>query len=233
MLVSMMSKSGFGWDEGKNMITVEENSIWDEYVKVDPTAKSMRFKSFPYFSVWHEIFEKGQATGDRAKDGKATADTVLEEEAMETQDYYVPIADWNPEEGFIINDGNQTPRAQMNINPTTNSSSAPKPNSDKAKKRKKQQAAPEDRLVDMVSSFCQDANARLRTLTKVLQIEFGDLEKCSKVENAMVEIDEIDENEQLVIVQLLHNKSNDMHLFFSMPLHKRARLMRLMLNGRF
>ncbi|KAL0458081.1 UNVERIFIED_CONTAM: hypothetical protein Slati_0435300 [Sesamum latifolium] len=228
----MMSKSGFGWDEGKYMITVEENSIWDEYVKVDPTAKSMRFKFFPYFSVWHEIFRKDRATGERAKDEKATADAIREEEAMETRDYYVPTADWNPEEGFVSNDGDQT-RAEMNIDPTTHSSSAPKPNSDKIKKRKKPQAAPEDRLVDMVSSFCQDANARLGTLTKVLQTEFGDLEKCAEVENAVAEIEGIDENEQLVIVQRLHNKPKDMHLFFSMPLHKRARLVRLMLNGRF
>ncbi|KAL0361262.1 UNVERIFIED_CONTAM: hypothetical protein Sradi_3810700 [Sesamum radiatum] len=161
-LISMMSKSGFGWDEGKNMITVEENSIWDEYVKVDPAAKSMRFKLFLYFSAWREIFRKDRATGERAKDGKATADAVCEEEAMETQDDYVPTADWNPEEGFVSNDGDLT-RAQMNIDPTTHSSLAPKPNYEKPKKRKKPQVAPEDRLLDMVSSFCQDANARLGT----------------------------------------------------------------------
>ncbi|KAL0446139.1 UNVERIFIED_CONTAM: hypothetical protein Slati_1741800 [Sesamum latifolium] len=163
-------------------------------LKVDPTAKSMRFKFFPYFLVWREIFRKDQATGERAKDGKATADAVREEEAMETRDYYVPTADWNPEEGFVSNDGDQT-RAEMNIDPTTHSSSALNPNSDKTKKCKKPQAAPEDRLVDMVSSFCQDANARLGTLTKILQTECRDLEKCAEVENAIAEIEGIDENE--------------------------------------
>ncbi|KAL0443988.1 UNVERIFIED_CONTAM: hypothetical protein Slati_2121500 [Sesamum latifolium] len=90
-LVSMMSKSGLGWDDGKNMITVEENSISDDYVKVDPSVKSMRYKPFPYFPAWREIFGKDRASGDRAKDGKATAETIRTEEATETQDYYVQL----------------------------------------------------------------------------------------------------------------------------------------------
>ncbi|KAL0454572.1 UNVERIFIED_CONTAM: hypothetical protein Slati_0796400 [Sesamum latifolium] len=150
---------------------------------------------------------------------------------METQDYYVPTADWNPEEEFISNDGDQTPRAQMNIDPTTHSSSARSQILTRPKNARNNKL-PQKTGCGHGVILCQDANARLGTLTKVLQTEFGDLEKCS-VENAVAEINGIDENKQLVIVQRLHNKPKDMHLFFSMPLHKRARLVRLMLNGQF
>ncbi|KAL0320488.1 UNVERIFIED_CONTAM: hypothetical protein Sradi_5310300 [Sesamum radiatum] len=202
-----MSKSGFGWDDEKNMITVDENSIWDDYVKVDPSAKTMRYKSFPFFPSWCEIFGKDRAAGEGAKDGKATVDAARREEARETQDYYVPTAEWNPEEGFVSNDGDPVQSSQMNVDPTTNSSTGPK--------------------------HTEDANARLGTLTKVLQTEFVDPKKSSGLAEALVEIEGLDETDQVVIEQCLHNNSKDMHLFFTMPPHKRARLVRLILEGRF
>ncbi|KAL0404592.1 UNVERIFIED_CONTAM: hypothetical protein Sradi_2100000 [Sesamum radiatum] len=48
-LVSMMGKSGFGWDDSRCMITVDSQDVWDEYCKVDTTARTMRFKSWPFF----------------------------------------------------------------------------------------------------------------------------------------------------------------------------------------
>ncbi|KAL0361512.1 UNVERIFIED_CONTAM: hypothetical protein Sradi_3835700 [Sesamum radiatum] len=194
-LVSMMSKSRFGWDDEKNMITVEENSIWDDYVKVDPSAKTLRYKSFPFFPAWREIFDKDHAFGDGAKDGKAIADVVRTKETKETQDYYVTTADWNPKESFVNNDGDPVQSSQMNVDSTTNLSTDPKPTSGSAKKRKKIDLGPEKRLVDMVSTFCQDANARLGTLTKVLQTKFGDSDKCSGLAEALVEIEGLDEND--------------------------------------
>ncbi|KAL0288463.1 UNVERIFIED_CONTAM: hypothetical protein Sradi_7096600 [Sesamum radiatum] len=83
----------------------------------------------------------------------------------------------------------------MNVDPTANSSTTPKSTSCSARKRKKTEVGPEERLVDMVSTFCQDANERLGTLTKVLQIEFGYPEKCSAVAEALAEIEGLDENE--------------------------------------
>ncbi|KAL0340013.1 UNVERIFIED_CONTAM: hypothetical protein Sradi_4518100 [Sesamum radiatum] len=59
--VTMMSKSGLGWDDSRCMVTVEDNNAWEEYVKIDPTAKVMRYKSWPFFPVWSEIFGKDRA----------------------------------------------------------------------------------------------------------------------------------------------------------------------------
>ncbi|KAL0444615.1 UNVERIFIED_CONTAM: hypothetical protein Slati_2184200 [Sesamum latifolium] len=49
-LVGMMEKNGFGLDYNKAKVTVDENqnSVWDEYVKIDPTAKNMRYKWWPF-----------------------------------------------------------------------------------------------------------------------------------------------------------------------------------------
>ncbi|KAL0367250.1 UNVERIFIED_CONTAM: hypothetical protein Sradi_3615100 [Sesamum radiatum] len=60
-LRTMFSKSGLGWDESRNMIVVEDDNAWDDYVKLDRTAKGMRFKSWSWYSAWSEIFGKDQA----------------------------------------------------------------------------------------------------------------------------------------------------------------------------
>ncbi|KAL0461272.1 UNVERIFIED_CONTAM: hypothetical protein Slati_0014800 [Sesamum latifolium] len=65
---SMMLKSGLGWDESRHMVTVEDDTAWDDYVKRDPTAKGMRHKSWPFFNAWKEIFEKDRANGDKGAD---------------------------------------------------------------------------------------------------------------------------------------------------------------------
>ncbi|KAK4394376.1 hypothetical protein Sango_1908400 [Sesamum angolense] len=33
-LIIMMTKSGLDWDESRNMVTVEDDNAWDDYVKV-------------------------------------------------------------------------------------------------------------------------------------------------------------------------------------------------------
>ncbi|KAL0311987.1 UNVERIFIED_CONTAM: hypothetical protein Sradi_5598000 [Sesamum radiatum] len=71
-LVGMMGKSGLGWDDSRNMVTVDSQDVWEEHCKVDPTARTMRYKSWPYFPAWREIFGR-----DRA-DGVRTVETVNE-----------------------------------------------------------------------------------------------------------------------------------------------------------
>ncbi|KAL0437600.1 UNVERIFIED_CONTAM: hypothetical protein Sradi_0467900 [Sesamum radiatum] len=63
----MLAKSGFGWNESMQMIAVSDE-VFDNYAKIDPFAKTLRFKSFPYYSAWFEIFGKDRATGEHAKD---------------------------------------------------------------------------------------------------------------------------------------------------------------------
>ncbi|KAK4394166.1 hypothetical protein Sango_1887400 [Sesamum angolense] len=65
-LMIIMTKSGLGWDESHHMETVEDNKAWDEFVKIDPFGKRMRYNSWPLFPAWCEIFRKDRATRERA-----------------------------------------------------------------------------------------------------------------------------------------------------------------------
>ncbi|KAL0416797.1 UNVERIFIED_CONTAM: hypothetical protein Slati_3511600 [Sesamum latifolium] len=159
-LTSMMTKSGFGWDENWNMITVEDNSIWEDYVK-------------------------------------------------------------NPKSGFVSTDEGEEFPPNINIDPASASTNARKDSSASGNKQKCKRAETnaEDRLVDMVGTFCKEANTRIRLLTKVLEWEFGNEQNNDQVEDVVAEVDRLDVNKQLVIVQRLHNNPTDLHLFFKLPAH--------------
>ncbi|KAL0282119.1 UNVERIFIED_CONTAM: hypothetical protein Sangu_2969000 [Sesamum angustifolium] len=61
----------------------------------------MRFKSWPYFAAWCEIFGKDRVTSENAQDPTEFGNKVHEEECNEETDCYIPTAGWNPETGFV------------------------------------------------------------------------------------------------------------------------------------
>ncbi|PIN11094.1 hypothetical protein CDL12_16310 [Handroanthus impetiginosus] len=93
--VSMMSRSGFGWNESTNMIIVED-SIWDTYVK-----------SFPLYPLWCEIFGKDRAAGEHTEDCNDAADELQKNDNTEAGEYVPNGFDTNfqifgDDEEFII-----------------------------------------------------------------------------------------------------------------------------------
>ncbi|KAL0448549.1 UNVERIFIED_CONTAM: hypothetical protein Slati_1411300 [Sesamum latifolium] len=76
-LVGMMGKSDFGWDDSRSMITVDPQEVWDEYCKVDHTARTMHYKSWLFFPAWRGIFGRDKAEGN---------DKAISDEIQVTQD---------------------------------------------------------------------------------------------------------------------------------------------------
>ncbi|KAL0409592.1 UNVERIFIED_CONTAM: hypothetical protein Sradi_1893600 [Sesamum radiatum] len=126
MLTSMMNKSRFGWDESRNMVTVEHENVWQDFVKMYPSSQGMRFKSWLFFPAWKEIFGMDHASGDRSWDPTGRGVEKTQREPPEIQQFNAGTGDWNPDIGFDgINE--ETPLSQyFNCDPTVNSSSATK-----------------------------------------------------------------------------------------------------------
>ncbi|KAL8549416.1 hypothetical protein ACS0TY_008304 [Phlomoides rotata] len=67
-LSDLLSKSGIGWNSTTSMIEIEDESVWDGCRRADPTVKGIRYKTWPYYPQWIEIFGKDRATGENAVD---------------------------------------------------------------------------------------------------------------------------------------------------------------------
>ncbi|XP_076892782.1 uncharacterized protein LOC143544598 [Bidens hawaiensis] len=67
IVYDMVHTSGFGWDEQKCCIIVDD-SVWNEYVKSHKGAVNFRDKSFPFYDKLCTIFGKDRATCSKAVD---------------------------------------------------------------------------------------------------------------------------------------------------------------------
>ncbi|KAL6543729.1 hypothetical protein OROGR_010226 [Orobanche gracilis] len=78
-LLNMINTSGFGWNDSSNMIIVDNDDVWQQYVKVHSQVKAFRFKSFRHFKDWIDIFGKDRATGKSAQGPEDLAKVATEE----------------------------------------------------------------------------------------------------------------------------------------------------------
>ncbi|KAL0413409.1 UNVERIFIED_CONTAM: hypothetical protein Sradi_1542600 [Sesamum radiatum] len=150
-LVSMMGKSGFGWDDSRYMFTVDSQKVWDEFCKVDHTARTMRYKLWPFFPAWREIFGR-----DRAEE-------------------------WCPEFGYAGNDKAISDKIQVTPDPNVHSTTSHMKSGSTSKKQKGLKVSDDDGLSNAVSSFWASADTRLGKINKKLFVHFLEIEKRSAV----------------------------------------------------
>ncbi|KAL0405794.1 UNVERIFIED_CONTAM: hypothetical protein Slati_3893300 [Sesamum latifolium] len=120
----------------------------------------------------------------------------------------------------------------MNCDLTINSSSATK-RTTSTRKRKVAIDSPEiPQLVSMVSNFCETANNRVGSLTRALESEFGDPDKCGVVMQSVREISGLDENDILIVTNKQVLEPKQMEVFFSLSMESKEKMASLILAGR-
>ncbi|KAK4430743.1 hypothetical protein Salat_0836000 [Sesamum alatum] len=135
----------------------------------------MRYKSWPFFPAWREIFGKDRAVGDEIYVGQYTNDVTPvvdladDEVDNETPECYVPTAEWCPNTGYA------------------------------GRKRKAKIIFQDDGLTNAVNTFCDSANERLGELSIKLFADFEEAEKQSSVYEAVGKVPGLDLNNQILI----------------------------------
>ncbi|XP_073134865.1 uncharacterized protein [Henckelia pumila] len=66
-LVTMLSKSGVGWNDTEKTIDAS-NETWESLIMVENNARAMGNKRWIYYNDWCEIFGNDRATGDKTED---------------------------------------------------------------------------------------------------------------------------------------------------------------------
>ncbi|PPD99546.1 hypothetical protein GOBAR_DD03437 [Gossypium barbadense] len=87
-MLNGQNNSGFGWDEHRQLVVVED-AVLDSYLKSHKEAAQFRHRTFPYYNQLTAIYARDRVTG---KDAQTAAD-VLEEINAEV----VPITDMDEE----------------------------------------------------------------------------------------------------------------------------------------
>ncbi|KAG8371301.1 hypothetical protein BUALT_Bualt13G0073500 [Buddleja alternifolia] len=81
-LFMMMDKSGVGWNETTRMIETTDEA-WERVVRNDPSTRLMRYKSWPFYREWCDVFGKDRATGEGAEDIAEALGGLMNDENQE------------------------------------------------------------------------------------------------------------------------------------------------------
>ncbi|KAL0427270.1 UNVERIFIED_CONTAM: hypothetical protein Slati_2901800 [Sesamum latifolium] len=163
-------------------------------------VQGMRYKSWPFFPAWKEIFSMDRASGDRTWDPTRAGVEKTHHEPPKVQQCNAGMGDWNPKIG---------------------------------RKRKSYDPCPEiPQLVSMVFNFCETANNRIGSLTRVLEHEFGEPDKRGVVMAAVRELSGLEENDVIVVTMKLVHDPKDIDIFFSLTKELKEKMVRLILDGR-
>ncbi|GFQ06669.1 hypothetical protein PHJA_002810900 [Phtheirospermum japonicum] len=222
-LSMMQSRSGFGCNDTSNTITIEKEELWSDYIKFDPNAKTMRYKTWPFFKHWIDIFGKDRATGENAQ---GFADTV---DGTQTDSQPDPACGMNTQPvqvgeeesgGFRVDDQSGTQGESSSIS--------------KKKKIKKRKAndVVEERFLDLMENFFAKTEGHLRDLAQHISFQQDAKQQRKAVFDVLNQMPFLSIEDKLTISKLLCKNNEDCDLFFSISDEYKDVMVKMMLKGR-
>ncbi|KAG8390827.1 hypothetical protein BUALT_Bualt01G0124000 [Buddleja alternifolia] len=232
-LTSMFGVSGISWNNSTKMIDAQDDA-WDLYVKTDSNARTMRYKSWPYYPDWCEIFGKDRAPRENAED---YVDAVQEMEAnkgdavqeMETNKRKEKEA--AAEFGCCVFEGVDSENEMSVCQPQSNGTE--KKQAPKKRKMSSSSDCNSDPFVEAINVFCDKLDARFDDIAKRIGFEYDVSNARKEVYGALGRIPGLLVREKLTVAKFLVNKTADLDLFFSLPDKDRAEMVNMILAGQY
>ncbi|XP_073050959.1 uncharacterized protein [Primulina eburnea] len=211
-LVTMLTRSGIGWNDTDKMIDVKDID-WNEYVKADPNARLMRHKSWPFYHDWCEIFGKDRATGEHAQGFSDMVEDLNDKEKQNENDVDIGI-------DKLLHDSydETTSMSRSSVGRNENEKKTA------SKKRKSFDVDP-DIIVEMMNKFTDKADARLEQIAQRIGYAHDASNARKMVFEALENIPGFTLEERVDVAKLLVNNTHELELFFS--LHDEARVVLL------
>ncbi|XP_073015632.1 uncharacterized protein [Primulina eburnea] len=220
-LLTMLSRSGIGWNETEKRIEATDET-WDSFVKVDSSVRTWRYKTWPYFPDWCEIFGNDRATGQHAESFAEALQGVLN---MTDDNDIVPEDKIGP---TLLFDETEEAGESMSV------SNAPSVNkvgckSKNTKKRKKQSEGG-DLFIAAINNFTEMSRSTMNEFVKRIGVEYDTVNATKDVFSVLETIPELSEDEIVVAAALLAENPKQQNLLFTAPEHARLKLVRRLLK---
>ncbi|KAL0462080.1 UNVERIFIED_CONTAM: hypothetical protein Slati_0095600 [Sesamum latifolium] len=225
VLAGWEAKSGFRWNEAMQMIAVSDQ-VFDNYAKIDPFAKTLRFKLFPYYPSWSEIFGKDRATGEHAEDIYNASNNMSIEAILVSLEYYVPSPDINAlvDDHNFMNSFTQS-TAHLNAAPSDTERVS-------SKKRKKSISTVDEKFDAKFDTFVSVTDNRLGDLAKYFGVEQEESNARRQVWSAVESMSDLTLEQKCVASKKLVNNKNDLDLFLSISTAAQEAFVKLMVDGK-
>ncbi|KAH6793594.1 hypothetical protein C2S52_004071 [Perilla frutescens var. hirtella] len=218
ILSILTGRTGVGWNDSTKMIDANDD-IWDAAIKVDKNARVMRYKSWPYYHDWCEIFGKDRATGEQAEDVMDAVNELFSATKNKEKEVIVDI-------DLLPHDVNDEIKPDSTYQPVGN-------DTDKKNGGKKRKLADgSEGLYELLGSFCQNTETRLGDIARRIGYEQDVSAARKEVFEVVGKIGGLTLQEKLLVSKTLVKNTEDLELFSSLPEDARAEFVRMMLAGR-
>ncbi|KAG8377496.1 hypothetical protein BUALT_Bualt08G0039000 [Buddleja alternifolia] len=219
---TMLSRSGFASNTSKT-VDVSSDQVWDNFVKKDSNARTMRHKSWPLYKDWCEIFGKDRATGE---DAEGFADIAAGLRANGNGKQQVGTMD----EVLIFHHTEEDGAESIDVSHINSSVGAGK--SDKSRKRKSSDDCFEG-FIDIMKTFCTQTDSRLGAIASRMGFEH-DASKCRKtVYESLGRITKLTVDDKLFVSKRLIEDTKNMDLFFSLSDEDASSMVSMIFEGRY
>lgn len=216
MLTSMLARRGIDWNGEENMIKARDDA-WDLCVKIDSNAHTMRYKTWPYYNDWCQIYGNDPIIRENTEDHFDTNQKLNADSGKKEREMALEL-------DCCINEGLDDENEVSVCRPQE---------SETEKKRMPKKRKISDHSYDDLSRAIVD-------LSKSVSVSFSEIIKRIgqeyEVSNARKQVyDELGKvpglstQDRIIVARLLVNKTPDMELFFSLPDDARAVMIKMLL----
>ncbi|XP_075480097.1 uncharacterized protein LOC142520828 [Primulina tabacum] len=216
-LMTLLSKSEIGWNETGKMIDAT-NEAWEPLEKIDSSVHGMRYRSWPFYNDWCEIFGRDRATGEQSE---SFVDAV-QEDALNLGNTDGVGVDVGLEKWF---DGFEDNADSISVSvPTFSVATTGKKSIGKKRKRS---AEIEDRIVDAMNNFSDMTKISIEDLSKKIGY---DPVATKDAFGAMGTIPGLTIDEKIFVADKLVENPKKLAFFFSLPDEARNSLVKQLLK---
>lgn len=220
-LTCMLALRGFSWNAKEKMVKAQDDA-WDLYLKVDSSARTMRYKSWPFYEDWCQIYGSDIHIERENIEDLADADQEIKTDTGTDKGKEMAAEIGYPEaEG--IDDENE-----LSVCHSQDSGTEKKQPS----KKRKVSSNSSDALVEAVAVFCETVNSRLDEIAERRGHEHDVSNARKEVFSALSNIPELSMGDRIIAARFLVNRTPDLELFFSLPDNARAVMVNLLLADR-
>ncbi|KAG8373178.1 hypothetical protein BUALT_Bualt12G0144000 [Buddleja alternifolia] len=216
---------GVGWNSTTKMIDTDSDEQWEAACKTEPKARAMRWKSWPYYDSWCEIFGKDRANGNGAEDFHDAFVGVIHKE-IEIQPQSPPATNL---EDIDTPDSPLAEEVATILVCEPSSSTTTKPAGKGKHKLSKGIVGP---IMEGINNFTEKTNSRLGDIIGKMGHEHELTRKCKSVCHIVNEIPDLTLDEKLVATNMIVKNKQVLAMFFSLPQEAKVGQVRLMLAGK-
>ncbi|XP_047950907.1 uncharacterized protein LOC125196435 isoform X2 [Salvia hispanica] len=219
-LAKILDRSGVGFNLHNDFKIDCSDDQWDQIVKQDSNARTMRYKAWPLWDEWKIIFGKDRATGGTSEGiGEAVTSNSPEEPLTsigESGDYYPSFED------FLGNETIQPAFTQDVVEDTSaqsgqNVAAPANPPPPKKVNRKRKSSDDDFGLFTLLGQLHSDTKARLDTLAVRIGYEMDLGTARKEIFRHLGNIPDLTEAQRYDLCDIIGKENSRLEIFIGLP----------------